>query len=53
MSRLTALSLIWFFWNVKELTPLFEKRKGRRPRWCGQLFLGWVDYMVGEILMEG
>ena len=22
---LTALSLIWFLWDVKELTPLFEK----------------------------
>ena len=27
-SRLTALSLIWFLWNVKEPTPLFEKSKG-------------------------
>ena len=23
-------------WDVKELTPLFEKSRGRRPRWCGQ-----------------
>ena len=25
-----------FLWDVKELTSLFEKSKGRRPRWCGQ-----------------
>ena len=35
-SRLTALSLIWFLWDVKERTPLFEKSRGRRRRWCGQ-----------------
>ena len=35
-SRLTALTLIWFLWDVKEPTPLFEKSRGRRPRWCGQ-----------------
>ena len=27
-SRLTALSLIWFLWNVKEPTQLFQKSKG-------------------------
>ena len=46
-SRLTALALIWFLWDVKEPTPLFEKSKGCRPRWCGQPshiihILGWV-----------
>ena len=46
-SRLTALALIWFLWDVKEPTPLFEKSRGRRPRWCGQPshiihILGWV-----------
>ena len=30
-SRLTALLLIWFLWDVKEPTP-FEKSKERRPR---------------------
>ena len=25
-----------FLWDVKEPTPLFEKSRGRRPRWCGQ-----------------
>ena len=38
-SRLTALSLVWFLWDIKEPTPLFEKSRGRRPRWCGQPFL--------------
>ena len=46
MSRLTALSLTWFLWDVKGLTPLFEKNgRGCRPRWCGQSFLGWVGYL--------
>ena len=27
-SRLTALTVIWFLWDVKELTPLFEKSSG-------------------------
>ena len=31
-SRLTALLLIWFLWDVKEPTPLFEKSRKRRPR---------------------
>ena len=35
--RLTALTLTWFLWEVKEPTTLFEKSRGRRPRWCGQL----------------
>ena len=31
-SRLTALTLIWFLWDVKEPTPLFEKSRGHyRP----------------------
>ena len=34
--RLIALSLIWFLWDVKEPTPLFEKSRGRGPRWCVQ-----------------
>ena len=25
-----------FLWDVKEPTLLFEKSRGRRPRWCGQ-----------------
>ena len=25
-----------FLWDVKEPTPLFEKSRGRRRRWCGQ-----------------
>ena len=25
-----------FLWDVKEPTSLFEKSRGRRPRWCGQ-----------------
>ena len=41
-SRLTALSLIWFLWDVKEPTPLFDKSRGHRPWWCGQPLLGWV-----------
>ena len=36
-SLLTALNIIiWFLWDIKERTPLFEKSRGRRPRWCGQ-----------------
>ena len=49
-SGLTALSLIWFLWDVKEPTPL-EKSRGRRPRWCGQLShiihnMGWVGTVL-------
>ena len=37
--------------DVKEIiTQLFKKSKGRRPKWCGQFFLGWVGYLLGEIL---
>ena len=43
--RLIALLLIQFLWDVKEPTPLFEKSRGRRPRWCGQPFLSWVGYL--------
>ena len=38
-SRLSALSLFWSLWHVKEHTPLFEKRKGCRPQWFGRSFL--------------
>ena len=31
-SRLTALTLTWFLWDIKEPTPLFEKCRGCRPR---------------------
>ena len=41
----TALSLIWFLWDVKEPTPLWEKSSERRPWGCGQPFLGWVGYL--------
>ena len=34
-----------FLWNVKKPTPLFEKSRGRRPRWCSQPLLGWVGYL--------
>ena len=45
-SRLTAPSGIWFLWDAKEPTPLFEKSRGLIPRWCGQPFLlAWVDYL--------
>ena len=30
--------------DVKEPATLFEKSRGRKLRWCGQLFLGWVGY---------
>ena len=30
--RLTALLLLWFLWDVKEPTLLFEKITGRKPR---------------------
>ena len=33
-SRPTALSLIWFWWDVKEPTPQFEKGG-----------VGWVGYL--------
>ena len=38
-------SHIWFLWDVKEPGPLFEKSRGRRPRWCGQPLLGRVGYL--------
>ena len=46
-SRLTAVTLIRFLWDVKEPTPLFEKSRGRRPRCCSQhthitLSVGWI-----------
>ena len=49
-SRLTALTLIWFLWDVKEPTPLFKKSRGRRPRCCGQpshitSFTSWVGWV--------
>ena len=50
-SRPSALALIWFLWDVKEPTPLFEKSRGRRPRCCCQpshitsftSWFGWVQ----------
>ena len=33
--HLTALTLLWFLWDIKEPTPLFQKVGGHRPRWCG------------------
>ena len=46
-SRLTALTLIWLLWDVKEPTPLFEKSRGRRPRCCGHTtsFTSWVGWV--------
>ena len=49
-SRLTALTLVWFLWDVKEPTPLFEKCRGRRPQCCGQpslitSFTSWVGWV--------
>ena len=40
---LTALSLFWFLWDIKEHTLLFVKCRGRRPRWCGTTvkWAGW------------
>ena len=52
-SRLTALLLIWFLWDVKEPTPLFEKSRKRRPRWCTQTFFGSASItMLGEFLVH-
>ena len=39
MFHLTALTCIWFLWDVKEPTQLFKKSR------CGQPFLGWVGYL--------
>ena len=49
-SRLTAITIIWFLWDIKEPTPLFEKSRGRRPRCCGQpthitSFTSWVGWV--------
>ena len=49
-SHLTALTLSWFFWDIKEATPLFEKSRGCRPRCCGQptqitLFTSWAGWV--------
>ena len=40
---LTALSLYWFLWDIKEATLLFVKRRGHRPWWCGTTvkWAGW------------
>ena len=50
-SRLTALSLIWFSWDVKEPIPLFEKSRGRSPG--GVANLSWAGYLFGETLILG
>ena len=49
-SHFTALALIWFLWDIKEHTPLFEKCRGHRPQWCGQpshitSFTSWVEWV--------
>ena len=45
-SRLTALSLIWFLWDVKEPTPLFEKSRDPDPGGVADLsWAGWVIYL--------
>ena len=36
----TALTHIWFLWDVKEPRPLFDKSRGLRPCWCDQALLG-------------
>ena len=40
---LTALSLFWFLWDIKEPTLLFVKCRGHRPWWCGTTvkWAGW------------
>ena len=40
---LTALSLFWFLWDIKEPTLLFVKCRGCKPRWCGTTvkWAGW------------
>ena len=40
---LTALSLFWFLWDIKEPILLFVKCRGHRPRWCGTTvkWAGW------------
>ena len=42
-SHSTLSFTILFLRDVKEPTPLFEKSRGRRPRWCGQP-LGLLGY---------
>ena len=49
-SRLTALTLTSFLWDVTEPTPLFEKSRGRSPQSCGQSshitsFTSWVGWV--------
>ena len=49
-SCLTALTLTWFLWDIKEPTPVFEKCRGCRPRRCGQpshvtSFTSWVEWV--------
>ena len=40
-------------WDVKEPRPLFEKSRGRRPRWCGQTLQeigkGWHLACMGHM----
>ena len=40
---LTALSLFWFLWDIKEPTLLFVKCRQHRPWWCGTTvkWAGW------------
>ena len=42
-SHLTALSLVCFLWNVKEITPLFENSRSVEPGGVANLsWAGWV-----------
>ena len=48
---------VWFLWDVKEPTPLFEKSRGRRPRCCGQPshiihIMGWVGTVRSQMDWE-
>ena len=43
-SHSTFTYLVLVGGDVEEPVPLFEKSRGRKLRWCGQLFLGWVGY---------
>ena len=48
-SRLTALTVIWFLWDVKELTPRCSKKVAGQPSHINHI-VGWVGSATGALV---
>ena len=48
-SRLTALTVIWFLWDVKELTPHCSKKVSGQPSHINHI-VGWVGSVTGALV---